>query len=441
MSYLASTLELDQSLIEVRHAATHAVLPPLSVLVEQMNRAMDWLCEHYWKPQADKHRNTMNKMRDALTEYRTAAIRLISQGKQEGLEEHEKIKELFSCCDVVNSIQDTLVPLLMEEGCLFPSHAVLQSSLLKNWLIEHFKSNEELSASSDGTTDRVPLQCVSHPPTPLLCIWRPVLSAFSETWPHFFSVLFQSMVNLLLQGEEQIGSTFGGRRIPSVILPLASGEVIVTGEEVQRLILCSWVNYLWDEYGSFDPVPTESLSEDYVLTRSHNMLQPDLQMLYRQSMMCHTKWARYLSALFRDRKHNSGTAKRKRNKKKHAAQAKIREKLTALEQVSLQMESLIRDHAQLQSGLLAETDKMEEETTNDMDDVTTSLEEFERILGLGIPNATGEEMANPWVRCSEWMTCPIGTMPSSSSTDLRLPTTLDAADKGMSFSFEYRVSK
>lgn len=52
ITQLAERMNLPRMLVDIRHGATHDVLPSYEVLVLGMELALDWLREHYWYPQA-----------------------------------------------------------------------------------------------------------------------------------------------------------------------------------------------------------------------------------------------------------------------------------------------------------------------------------------------------------------------------------------------------
>ena len=49
MHTLARNLGLPASFVEIRHAATHEVLPSMTILRKACTRALDWLWANYWK--------------------------------------------------------------------------------------------------------------------------------------------------------------------------------------------------------------------------------------------------------------------------------------------------------------------------------------------------------------------------------------------------------
>jgi hypothetical protein len=55
MTLVAESLQLPPWFIEIRHQATHDVLPTLPLLRKATEQALDWLYEFYWKPNALSH--------------------------------------------------------------------------------------------------------------------------------------------------------------------------------------------------------------------------------------------------------------------------------------------------------------------------------------------------------------------------------------------------
>ena len=63
---LAESVGLPRILVDVRHEATHNVLPSLSILNIAAGQALDWLQDNYWNPQEEQLKSQDTQMRDTL---------------------------------------------------------------------------------------------------------------------------------------------------------------------------------------------------------------------------------------------------------------------------------------------------------------------------------------------------------------------------------------
>merc|ERR1711964_275720 len=125
----------------------------------------------------------MENIRSAILSYRLKASMFPCKGNIRKAEQAESIQKILSQCENVNMIQDTIIPLLLENGCLLPSDEVLQSSLMITWLEDHYGMNER--AMNTKSTGQMPLEVIGEPPGPLLTIWGPVIDLFAKTWNNF----------------------------------------------------------------------------------------------------------------------------------------------------------------------------------------------------------------------------------------------------------------
>ena len=303
MSFLANKLDLSQSLIDTRHSATHAALPSLNTLINEMNTAFNWLRNHYWEQQSAKHKDGILRLRNSLLEYRLQTSNHLRKGTVRKLEQGESIRRVMKQCESMNMIQDSVVPLLLNEGFIFPSDEQIQSSVMKNWLLEHYNENG-ITVSNENNS--LPLEAILPPPSPLLTIWKPVIDSFSQTWPHFYYVLLQSIIRSLSDFTHSSNT-----KSSSVNIPLPSGDTLLPVLEVRNLILCSWIIVLIDEYSPLyndeskkekkKKVPKQKSKNSVSLKKYHDMIQPDFNVLWRQCMLIHSKWGRVLSSIFQSR--------------------------------------------------------------------------------------------------------------------------------------------
>ncbi len=73
VSLLAEKARLPRILVDLRHGATHDVLPPLEVLAHAADLALDWLLANYWDVQGNYEADVAATCKGALQRY-TAAL-------------------------------------------------------------------------------------------------------------------------------------------------------------------------------------------------------------------------------------------------------------------------------------------------------------------------------------------------------------------------------
>lgn len=135
MHTLARNLDLPASFVEIRHAATHEVLPSLSVLRTVAVRALDWLWVNYWSavgvaaatgPDAGAERVQLLRARLALKRWRQLRrenpLKELKQGdpSPEGREAFAIIKECVTICKEDEG-REALVDAFLEEKALIPA--------------------------------------------------------------------------------------------------------------------------------------------------------------------------------------------------------------------------------------------------------------------------------------------------------------------------------
>lgn len=388
MSFLASKLDLDQSLVEVRHSATHAELPSLNILVREMNNAMLWLRLNYWDRQSYNHSTSLINIKNSLLDYRLKVTTMLRKGQVRLLEQGESIDEIVQHCDTLNMIQDTVVPLLLEEGCLLPSEDILQSSLMKSWLKNHYEQNNQKN-------HKIPLETVSDPPRPLIDVWFPVIETFTKKWPHFYSVLLQSMVQMLLKSNIIQEETKQTKMISFDISSNNGGtnNILLTKEDVRNLILCSWISFLVPKFSEDKTTskkeqkkinqnksksfhknaknkkkPSDPLN---LLVVQQETLQPNFKILWRQTIVIHHIWARFLSNYFylqfNDKNSSDDTI------------------ISKLNHLNCKIENLIETDFSIANGFFGNLEKLKQKPTameieNTGKNSPNTLEDFEALL-------------------------------------------------------------
>lgn len=136
MHTLARNLNLPASFVEIRHAATHEVLPSLSVLRTVAVRALDWLWVNYWSavgvaaatdgPDTRAERVQLLRARLALKRWRQLRrdnpLKALKQGdlSPEGREAFAIIKECVTICKEDEG-REALVDAFLEEKALIPA--------------------------------------------------------------------------------------------------------------------------------------------------------------------------------------------------------------------------------------------------------------------------------------------------------------------------------
>lgn len=136
MHTLARNLNLPASFVEIRHAATHEVLPSLSVLRAVAVRALDWLWTNYWSVVgvatptdsvgAANERVQLLRARLALKRWRQLRrdnpLRELKPGDSspEGREVFAIIKECVAICKDEEG-REALVDAFLEERALIPA--------------------------------------------------------------------------------------------------------------------------------------------------------------------------------------------------------------------------------------------------------------------------------------------------------------------------------
>uniref|UniRef100_A0A6B2LGL2 Uncharacterized protein n=1 Tax=Arcella intermedia TaxID=1963864 RepID=A0A6B2LGL2_9EUKA len=123
---VALKLELPESLIEIRHQASHSGnLPPLPVLRRVAQQALDWTKERYWETQRRKLEEVKEKVKDILRQYynfqKKRTEKDLDKKEKQSIGNRQKqcliqIKEICAPSHV-NLI---LIPFLVDDNLLIP---------------------------------------------------------------------------------------------------------------------------------------------------------------------------------------------------------------------------------------------------------------------------------------------------------------------------------
>ncbi|KAI8051475.1 Las1-like-domain-containing protein [Syncephalis plumigaleata] len=156
--------------VELRHAGTHEQLPSLSILRTTCGQALHWLYNSYWSVQRSNLQETMNELRPLLLEYKTYRKKSLKANKVSkqrfGVKVDRLLQSIVGHIDM-NTFEDTLIPILLEPGCLVPMGKTKRATLPEVQLTEE------------------------------ICqIWTMALGHFNHIWynANFLEVLTQAML-------------------------------------------------------------------------------------------------------------------------------------------------------------------------------------------------------------------------------------------------------
>jgi hypothetical protein len=189
---LALQLHLPRMLVDLRHAASHADLPSLAVLLPAAAVALRWLDEWYWQPQAYRAEHTRDEISQLVCAYRDDAGAVPSEAPA--------LRSLLKV-SVAAAIAVYAVPALLTLNCLVP----------------------------DALLARAPVSALPHE---LVVHWRPLLHAFHR---QFGRELTASLLHALADRAIAVAD-----RSPSSALPTVAASATVA--------LCTaWFTFILSE--------------------------------------------------------------------------------------------------------------------------------------------------------------------------------------------------
>ncbi len=189
---LALQLHIPRMLVDLRHAASHADLPSLAVLLPAAAVALRWLDEWYWQPQAYRAEHTRDEITQLVCAYRDDAGAVPSEAPA--------LRSLLKV-SVAAAIAVYAVPALLTLNCLVP----------------------------DALLVRAPVSALPHE---LVVHWRPLLHAFHR---QFGRELTASLLHALADHAITVAD-----RSPSSALPTVAANATVA--------LCTaWFTFILNE--------------------------------------------------------------------------------------------------------------------------------------------------------------------------------------------------
>jgi ribosomal biogenesis protein LAS1 len=438
VSGLAQRLHLTQTLVDIRHTSTHSSLPRLEHLIEEANKALDWLRENYWHAQSIRHSVTENTIKQAFLKYRSKASSLLQRDKLREPEQTELIKGVLKQCQTVNVIQDTIIPLLLDPGALVPNRELLQSSTMSKWLESLYQTNQEKATyRSLELLELVEKQfTLIPPPEPLVLLWKPALDEFSAVWPHFFSTLIESITGSILQ-TKSVKTTLQAKpkKLAKTLIHFgADNSLVISEADVVNLILLCWLGFLLgsirsqstqrqkNKGKSKSKSPKATPKGPVSLSSAQSMIPPPLKALVKLALNHHTVWGRMLAKCFY-------------NSLPHPARVSI-ETLQDFSNLNLHIEELTYSEVIMQS-------KFKLPALSSSYQGPSSLEAFEAIVVIQYiesviphmnpstnPIRKGENVLvnEAWQISENWASCPIGSLPSG-FPELTLPIHLNFPDQ------------
>ena len=413
---------MHQSLVDLRHSATHSDLPTESLLVEESEHALNWLEVNYWQAQCNKYKRKNSKLRERVVNYKIKATSALKKQKQT-IEQMEIIDSIIKQCSRVNMIEDTIIPLFINDvGVFIPNNDILQSSIMSHWLIEHLKnqfSPDSPPPSSLHQFQGFPLITIEPPPNPLLYLWKPLLDQFAMNFPHFLSVLIPALVSLLYKNaeDEKIYSETLKKTQYSLSLPFSGENILILFRDIQNLMVLSWINYLITNYFPLSQKNKKSKSKKKKQKASSiPQMHPPFSLLWKQSMSQFSKWGRFLANLF------------------SSYVASTQPDFPLLLQLNESIETAQLPKANKSSK---KNNASDNSNSNSNSISLAEIESFLKVLFfyfifnpplLFVPYSSSPKPSGksniPWKLCDEWLDCPIGCLPSG-FPDLTLPTHLD----------------
>ena len=112
VAHLASAVQLPRLLVDVRHEATHGVLPALSVLRYAAMEAVRWLYRRYWKAQEERSSGAQRRLSRRLRAYQQRAEADLSSSSTLSPAAHTLLSEAFEQSLTSSQLSALLLPTL-----------------------------------------------------------------------------------------------------------------------------------------------------------------------------------------------------------------------------------------------------------------------------------------------------------------------------------------
>ena len=137
MHDVAREIGMPASFVELRHEATHKEVPNLERLKRNVEAALQWLWNYYWKhlddppPSLDApfdQSGLLSELRSSIesyvasrkTEIRSSAATL----PHESVHAKDALRSCVQACNVHSASLPVLISLLVDEGMMFPATAL-----------------------------------------------------------------------------------------------------------------------------------------------------------------------------------------------------------------------------------------------------------------------------------------------------------------------------
>ncbi|KAF8475672.1 Las1-like-domain-containing protein [Kalaharituber pfeilii] len=226
MHTLAKNLNLPASFVEIRHAATHEILPSLAVLRTAASRGLDWIWSNYWMwvgvspndsiGNEDEPRNVhLFRARLLLKQWRKLRKEIPTREiKEQDISPENRalltvIKECAAMCSTPEGM-DGVIDAFLEEKALIPNGKRKTTSLMKGAFL----------------------------------LWLPLLEPLDIAVPDFTEQLIASMLEILKCASfDQSLNTLKSSSTISVQSPSSAPGQNLVDREFNRAIL-AWIKHL-----------------------------------------------------------------------------------------------------------------------------------------------------------------------------------------------------
>ncbi|ELR19442.1 Las1 family protein [Acanthamoeba castellanii str. Neff] len=177
---IAERLGLPRVLVDLRHTATHSVLPSLPSLRIAAAQALEWLDGNYWQEQEDSLTEMTDRMRSHLTRYvELKGNRTVEVPHAPGSQAIHCVTDMLESTNS-NKARELLVPMLVSEF-LAPRPMITEiMSLHKR------QRSSKLSAEFTRLSNR----------------WNLLLEGCVQKWGHFLGTLLATITNRIVQLSE-----------------------------------------------------------------------------------------------------------------------------------------------------------------------------------------------------------------------------------------------
>ncbi|KAJ1330611.1 hypothetical protein BSLG_009063 [Batrachochytrium salamandrivorans] len=365
-SAIAESLGLPGWFIELRHAATHDKLPPLSLLRTGCSQALQWLQKNYWAIQQSFVADTTHSVGLALAAYKDSR-KATARGQNADAATLHSLQDITQLL-TADTYPDILIPILTQIGFLVP-------------LAKKKRAGREV----DGRVQSLPL--------PLEQLWIKLIETCECTWSGFNEELLLSILDIICnkwpvaEKEDNVHLEFQDLNQLEV-LNESSINFTESRESKNYLeTLAAWAKAIITKYGSESILDLARIAKA-CLIKPNSLALDILQSVISVSPQPHQRLATLTTLL------------EKKLKLDQQQQADLASPFTSKSTPEISIDAKINEES--------ERTKLKEATHD------TSMEDpSSALLGNGV--------AWTLVNESSWETCPLGTLPGKIVPVLDLP--------------------